>query len=206
MPDIRIDGLEEALATLEGVAERMRDLGPVLRVAAEDTKTFIDDRFDTGTSPAGEAWPALSPATAAIRASLAVQMARFGVASRSDGEVSVRALDKARKRALKAMEEREKARKPLVDTARLRNSVSVRGEKDSLVFGTNVIYGGTHQFGREDNKVFGKYPAPIPARPFLPITGTRKTPLLDRRGPSGKHWDEVIEMVREYVITGRIKG
>lgn len=50
--------------------------------------------------------------------------------------------------------------KPLVDTGRLRASVTARPvvTRDSFTIGTNVIYAATHQYGR----------GPIPARPFLP--------------------------------------
>jgi phage virion morphogenesis protein len=47
--------------------------------------------------------------------------------------------------------------KPLIDTGRLRNSITARSDSDSAEVGTNVIYAATHQFGR----------GAIPARPFL---------------------------------------
>lgn len=44
----------------------------------------------------------------------------------------------------------------------LRDSLAFNAGRDSLEFGTNLIYGATHQFGADDRN--------IPARPFLGIS------------------------------------
>lgn len=51
--------------------------------------------------------------------------------------------------------------KPLVDTGRLRASVTARPvvTADSFTIGTGLVYAATHQYGR----------GAIPARPFLPL-------------------------------------
>lgn len=81
--------------------------------------------------------------------------------------------------------------KPLVDTGRLRNSISATAESRSIVFGTNVVYGGTHQFGR----------GPIPARPYLPVTPSQQ---FMNQGPADVWLQELREAVRRYVVDGEI--
>lgn len=61
---------------------------------------------------------------------------------------------------------------PLLDTGRLAGSMTYRADDDQVDIGTNVIYAATHQFGRADNRMFGRGLAPIPARPFLPLRST----------------------------------
>lgn len=72
---------------------------------------------------------------------------------------------------------------PLVDTGRLRNSISYTSDATSVTVGTSVSFAKTHQFGaviRPKNGKFLAFPGPngpvifakkvtIPGRPFLPI-------------------------------------
>jgi len=48
---------------LEAIAARIRDLSPVLIVAAQDTKTLISDSFRRSRSPDGSPWTPLAPST-----------------------------------------------------------------------------------------------------------------------------------------------
>lgn len=67
MPSITVRGLSEALRDLDDVQGRLSDLSPVMRVIAEDLKTFVDDRFDTSTDPKGLPWAPLAASTLARR-------------------------------------------------------------------------------------------------------------------------------------------
>lgn len=58
----------------------------------------------------------------------------------------------------------------------LRDTLAWSADTDSLEFGTNLIYGATHQFGDDDRN--------IPARPFL--------------GLSDDDEEEVLEILRDY--------
>ena len=58
--------------------------------------------------------------------------------------------------------------KILSDTGELRRSVAYQAFKNRVIFGSNLIYAATHQFGR------GK----IPARPFLGVTNENKEKAL----------------------------
>ena len=66
------------------------------------------------------------------------------------------------------LSERYRARKPrnrdkiLVLDDVLASTLRYQAEADSLLFGTDRVYGATHQFGREE--------AGIPARPFLGLS------------------------------------
>lgn len=75
--------------------------------------------------------------------------------------------------------------KPLLDTGRLRNSVTFRIDGSTVIVGTNVIYAGTQQFGAKKRSYKGRAPwGDVPARRFLPIRtrgGNVDLPLDTRR-------------------------
>lgn len=52
----------------------------------------------------------------------------------------------------------------LVDTSRLRDSITFRASGDGVEVGTNAVYAAIHQFGSASD---GSKPRGIPARPFL---------------------------------------
>lgn len=65
--------------------------------------------------------------------------------------------------------------KPLLDTGRLRQSVTYQATNDSVRVGTDVEYATTQQFGARQGQ-YGRRRGPIPwgnipARPFMPIVG-----------------------------------
>lgn len=67
MAGVEEHGIDEQIARLRAMSERARNLGPVLQVAAADTVGIITDAFDSSSSPAGQAWRPLAPATVAQR-------------------------------------------------------------------------------------------------------------------------------------------
>ncbi len=79
--------------------------------------------------------------------------------------------------------------KPLIDTSRLRNSITSFPVPKGVRFGTNTIYAATHQWGR------GR----IPARPFLPIEGN----AFGSRGPAGLLRDEMRRDLAKWITEGR---
>ena len=64
---ITISGLDEAIARLDEIGQRARDLRPVLAVAAEDLKTLVDDSFEQSRAPDGSPWAPLASSTVARR-------------------------------------------------------------------------------------------------------------------------------------------
>ena len=63
--------------------------------------------------------------------------------------------------------------KTLVDTGRLRDSITRQATRDSVVVGTNVIYAAIHQFGGKTGRGLA---VDMPARPYLGVSED------DRRG------------------------
>lgn len=84
----------------------------------------------------------------------------------------------------------------LIDTGRLRQSITGRGSRRGFTFGTNVIYGGVQQFGGGRSR--------IPARPFLPIVRSGGRFSLMTTGYAGQHWSQVRRAVAHYIRTGEI--
>lgn len=96
---------------------------------------------------------------------------------------------------------------PLLDTGRLRNSISssasaTSASATSATVGTNVIYAGTHQYGAKQGQ-YGKTkrngPVPygnVPARPFLPIQGARAVLPQDWKA-------SVLEILQDHVLAGQ---
>lgn len=89
----------------------------------------------------------------------------------------------------------------LVDTSVLRNSITAVPGVSAILIGTNSVYAGAHQFGNPANRFFGKTPAPIPARPYLPFSSA--TEVFDS-GPSAELWEHFDNMIAHYIETGEI--
>jgi phage gpG-like protein len=64
---VTASGVDGVIAELDALAERAADLGPVLEVAASDTRTLIDDSFRKSRAPDGPAWEGLDRRTLARR-------------------------------------------------------------------------------------------------------------------------------------------
>ena len=92
----------------------------------------------------------------------------------------------------------------LIDTGRLRQSITGEATDKGFRFGTNVIYGGAQQFGNPKNRFFGRQPAPIPARPFMPVEKSGSRFRLMSSGAAAAHWAQIRRMVAEYIRTGEI--
>lgn len=178
-------GADDFLRTkrqFEEIARRLQNLRPVLTVAAEDVRTFVDDRFDTATAPDGTEWADLAPSTLLSRA-------MKGTRKRKGG--------KRRRRSIEALHNAIGAVKPLVDTGRLRSSIAVRVDRTGLTVGSNVEYAEYQQLGTREG---------LKARRFLPfVEKSEGEYVLDTSGPAGELWKDVTKMVREYVATGRIR-
>jgi len=82
---------------------------------------------------------------------------------------------------------------PLVDTARLRNSIAYRATPRTLTLGTNVPYAGPHQFGT----------ATIPRRAFLPFN--REGTAFETEGLAGAELAQVIAAIKRYIVEGVIE-
>lgn len=56
----------EVAGELQGIAERLADMRPIMEVLAADVRTLMDDSFNQLRSPTGEPWRHLSEATESI--------------------------------------------------------------------------------------------------------------------------------------------
>lgn len=147
-----------------GLAELVKR-GGNLRVVFQSIGEWLVEstqhRFDTSTGPDGEQWAPISPA------SYDIWLNRSGGGNRFLGRDG---------RLNDAGTEAVAARKPLLDTGRLKESIAYQLGNDNVMVGTNVEYAATHQFGAAQG-AFGatKRGAPIPygaipARPYLGIS------------------------------------
>jgi len=78
---------------------------------------------------------------------------------------------------------KKNADKILIEHGGLMDSLHYNADAHSLEFGTNLIYGATHQFGSEDGD--------IPARPFLGISED------DQR--------EIVQIIDDHILAGVVK-
>jgi len=83
---------------------------------------------------------------------------------------------------------------PLVDTGRLRSSISARATRSGLMFGTNVTYGRPHQTGTRR----------MPQRAFLPVDITGAGWALTERGPAAAFWARARAAIANFIRTGEV--
>ncbi len=180
---IRLDDTA-VLARLAEIARQVDDMTPAMQGIGEALAKSTKQRFDTSTAPDGAAWQRLAASTVlgrleqitgAFAAYSNVKTRKEGVrrvgdkkgAFLKDGSLSAKS-----RRALEAV-------KPLVDTGILQDSIHyqvIPGGK-GVEIGTNRFAGeweggaAVHQFGSRDGD--------IPARPFLGISASDRSEVLD---------------------------
>ncbi|WP_036259193.1 phage virion morphogenesis protein [Meiothermus cerbereus] len=118
------------------------------RVAASVGEVLVSStiqRFNEQKGPDGRPWEPLAAATVAPR--------------KKDFKKS----GGLRKQALERMEKR----KILIQSGRLRNSITARRDGTRVAVGTNLVYAAIHQFGGLAGRGRG---VRIPARPYLGIS------------------------------------
>lgn len=145
----------EVRNALQALANKARDLSPVLRIIGEGVADRTQQRFGTSTGPDGQRWVGNSDAV--LRQLL---LSKKGSFTKKGG------LSKAGTKTLAG-------KKPLVATGELAHSIRYQVSGNSVEIGTNrfadtILNGAAiHQFGGMAGK--GRS-VRIPARPFLPLT------------------------------------
>lgn len=88
-----VTGIDEAMAHLDGMAERAAHLTPVLDEIAVDLKAFIEERFETRTSPDGTPWAPVTLNTELYRENdgLGLKRSRFATVLYSRVQYGARA-------------------------------------------------------------------------------------------------------------------
>lgn len=169
---IEIDDREvrELFATL---VRKGADLSPVMREIAATLEAATQLRFKEGVAPTGAPWLPLSAVTRATRAKR----------SRSKGAAAVA-------RALAG------PMQPLLDTGRLRGSITSRYSAKQAVVGTNLVYAPIHQFGFRGPQAVKPHARRsrkggthqvgghtrnmnVPARPYFGLSAADRAEVLD---------------------------
>ena len=155
----RLAELSAAL-TPDGMRGSYQEIGEQL---AESTQ----QRFASSTGPDGKRWPALKPGTvlAALQDMSQGRSGYFHPKGENQGRITQKPVARLANR------------KPLVDTGQLAHGIRYQVDDAGVEIGTNRFAekweGGAavHQFGSRDGR--------IPARPFLGLSTSDKTTVLE---------------------------
>lgn len=170
-------------ALLDRLAKSVTPAG--LRTALDAIGSSLSNNIQLGftrsESPYGDRWQSLGQATI---------LSRLG-RSKSNFTASGKISAGGQRAAMAGFQ-------PLLDTGRLRGSITHRVTGESVEVGTNVDYAATQQFGAKQG-AFGRTrrgaPIPwgtIPARPFMPIR--------NNRADLPRAWlDEVIDTLSSHI-------
>ena len=185
----------ELAARLKEMQGRAKNPGPALKVGAALLSTLVDDTFRDSTSPAGEQWKPLAPSTLLKRALSRGGKRRAVRRSKSKGFSVGVDLGLSKKAMLNISNV-----KPLVDTAKGRNSIRVRARGQTITLSTNRGYMGAHLGG--DTK---RQPPRPPRRAWAPFLWDGSTWVFDERGKGGAWLRDLRARVRRYVLTGAVQ-
>jgi phage gpG-like protein len=177
MAGVSVTGVAATLARIRAVRGRMADLSPVLTVAAQDTRTLIDDSFAGSRAPDGTAWAPLSAKTLARR--------RGGSGNPLIDTSNLRGSI----------------------TAYGRGTTLSFGTFVPYAAPQQWGFSRSGSLARKSYDPVRPAGTPwsttVPSRKFLPIERTSGTTLM-RGGPAGEHWRRVRQMVLTYISTGRV--
>lgn len=151
---------KDLLDRLAAISKRYSDLSPAMLAIGEVLTESTKERFSASIAPDGSAWKPNAPAT------VADIHRRIIKSSRSKKRFAKAAAAVANK-------------KPLIDSGLLQDSIRYQLINDGrgVEIGTDRFSGewdggaGVHQFGRRDGE--------IPARPFLGISASDESEVLD---------------------------
>lgn len=161
--DARIEGLEAAQQALARLRESGAKLRPVMAVIAQDLESSTKLRFTDGRGPDGKPWLPLSAATRISRAKRA-----------AGGKVYVKNRTRTTAAFTRAF---LGGMQPLLDTGRLRNSITSRASNDFAEVGTATVYARIHQFGGKAGR--GRK-VTIQARPFIGMSADDRALVVER--------------------------
>lgn len=156
------DNSATVIARLDEIARQVDNMRPAFAAIGEALTESTKRRFSTSLAPDGQPWAPNAPAT--ILARLAEVKGTVG----KRGKLT-------KKGAAVVM-----AKKPLVDTELLQDTITWQADDTGAEVGTNRFAGeweggaAVHQFGSDDGT--------IPARPFLGLSSDDETTVLDILG------------------------
>lgn len=178
---LEVRGVDELKAKLDEVAARARDLTPVLTVAAQDTRTLIDDSFAGSTTPENVPWAPLADST--------VQRRRRGS--------NVPLVDTANLRNSITAYGRG-------TTLKFGSSVPYAAPHQFGFTRSGQLKNRSYRLGVK-REAGTPWTTRVPARPFFPVAGGGSAGYsLMTQGQAGAHWTYVRNAVRTYITTGRV--
>ena len=153
---------KQVLDVLAALTQRTQDLRPALREIGEDIAESTKRRFASATAPDGTPWEANSQVTTDRYLGL------FSSSYKKDGTLS------------KAGAARGGSKKPLTgETKALQRSINYQVNGTSSVsIGSPMVYAAMQQFGGTKAQ-FPHLWGDIPARPFLGLSDSDKTNILE---------------------------
>ena len=158
--DVEIDDTR-VVEALNQLAKKGGNMGAAFRDIGEYLLISHRERFDREEAPDGSKWEPLSEATLRRKMLKGVR--------RSKGEKKKRLTGKrgsTKAGAINALA----ASRILKEEGDLRDTLRYQETDSSLEFGTDRIYGATHQFGDDDRN--------IPARPFLGLSAADEQEVI----------------------------
>lgn len=144
----------EVRNALQALANKARDLSPVLDTIGEVVMERSKQRFATSTGPDGQRWQGNSVVT--LQRLIARTRGKKGSVLKNGN------LSKKSQTSLAG-------KKVLIDSGSLADQFGVARSARSVTIGNTMIYAAIHQFGGKRSQ-FPNLWGDIPARPFLPIT------------------------------------
>jgi len=183
---IRIDVVDTGVqAALRALQQRVGNLQPAMKEIGLALTESTRLRFKESKDPQGNPWKPLSKITLQNRAMRLMQRLH------DKGKLRTKK-GKVRLPVMRQIYNIGKNGMPLLDTGRLRNSITYNADKNSVSVGTNVVYAAIHQFGGEtylnmramakDGDQWHKGEAHthrIPARPFLGLSASDRDEVID---------------------------
>lgn len=190
---VQARGLDKALRRIEEIRGRVENLQPALEVVGEMVVAETKLSFREEASPDGTKWAPLSDVTILRRV------------TRTKGGHSIRRAQtksgRATKRAIKAFTGGARIG---YDRGQFFQGINSQATARTMRFGSPAVQAATFHFGRKDNLMFKKWPAPIPSRPVFPVTTDRPAKLMTT-GRGGAMWVRARALLHGYVLTGRIQ-
>lgn len=190
---VRLEAVVRSDSQIKRIVDRLKGGMPAaMQAVAQALHANAMDAFRSETSPYGEKWAPLKESTLMLRAK------GFHLAGPRISKTK-------KKRTLRQVARIVNNAKTLVDKGTLRKTIvpqSTPHRATLTVGGPAAQYAHVHQLGNPDNRIpnrQGGNPAPIPARPYLPVrlVGGRIVVVLP-----AKLRDEVVGIIRTALLKG----
>jgi len=153
---------KDVLAALDRLAKKGANLRPALQDIGEYLAETTKRRFDTSTGPDGQKWAPNSEAT--MLNYLRLHKGNF---TRKGKKLSAKGI------------QRVQGKRPLIgETRSLSSTINYQIDGNELAVGTPMVYGAMQQYGGKKSD-FPNLWGDIPARPFLGLSDTDRTTVLD---------------------------